>query len=100
MRLLNLIHRQSSCLALVCAIAFTAGCGGAGNGEGSASGSSGASASSVDGSVPANDLPTTKSEGARFLSQASFGPKQAQTGVVQRSKRMVIDKNQVRRCTF
>ncbi len=76
MQLLNSIQRQSVWLALVCAITLVAGCGGAGNGEGSAGGSSGASASSIDGSTPANDLPATKSEGARFLSQTGFGPKQ------------------------
>jgi uncharacterized protein (DUF1800 family) len=75
-RLLNSIQRQSAWLALVCAIFLTTGCG-AGGGDGAASGNAGATASGVDGSVPANDMPTTKSESARFLSQASFGPKQA-----------------------
>ena len=77
MRGLNTIRRHGGRLALTLAVMLLAACGGGGGSEGGNTAAS-ASVSGTDNGTPVSDLPTTKSEGARFLSQTSFGPKQAE----------------------
>lgn len=76
MQLKQLLRRRGAILVIGLLFSTLAACGGGSSSSGGASASS--TGSAADGSSAVNDLPATKSEGSRFLSQASFGPKQGE----------------------